>query len=119
MSSTYECRVGRSRRRTPAPDPGELRYDYRADDGLQSDPVHAPDGWPVLDCPDCARRGHARHVEWWEAGYVPGTRICRYCGSYWDLTTMAAVAMEQEGEIGRETAPQGIWFLRRARFYHG
>jgi hypothetical protein len=107
--SDYLCRYGRSE---PLPEPvgsyDELLDLYQhegADDGRQADCGTEP--WPddVL-CPDCGQAP----VLWAEAAFVPGHRICPWCGSHWNLD-------RQRDEYGEAVGDR--WVLRRARFYKG
>lgn len=70
-----------------------------ADDGLTIDMPRAQDQpWydvPLPDCPDCGG-----DLVWFEAGYVPGTRRCKSCGSMFSVQTDA-----------------GRVYLRRERLY--
>lgn len=54
-----------------------IRDQMAADDGWQA--IIRPGGWEHLQegrCPDCGGTW-----VWYEAGYVPGARKCRQCGS--------------------------------------
>jgi hypothetical protein len=74
-------------------------YEIRETNPAEVWPVTGND-WPPSNCPDCATRGHQeRQVAWAEACYVPGHRICPWCGSHFSLET-----------------EDGKWVLRRAVF---
>lgn len=100
-SASYTCRRGITIRPLPVGTLAELlAIDYETcdDDGRV---VLAPEDskpWPDLVCGDC-KRGPVAHAE---AGYVPGHRICPWCGSHWSLAS---------------DRTSGRWTLRRARFY--
>ena len=75
----------------------DLSYEYQPDDG-KAIPCGTPE-WPEnVQCPDCGEK-----VVWAEACFTPGHRICKHCGSHWELHS--------------PVEPEGQWFLRRARFY--
>lgn len=93
----YTVRIGRAK--SPAQNYDELYtmpYKETEDDGKEVTVTREedwPDDIPCLDCGGEIFRA--------EAGYVPGHRICKRCGSRWSL--------EGKGE--------GKWNLKRARYY--
>lgn len=110
--STYKTRVGVLRRAEPVTDYAALldgsehAIEHHDDDGREA--LCGTEPWPTdVPCPDC----ELGPIAWAEAGFVPGHRICPWCGSHWSLETRDAAAGEPRNEHGR------IWFVRRARFY--
>ena len=78
----------------------QIRGEYADDDGREIDMGAIPErtAWweiPLPKCPDCGG-----NVEWFEAGYAPGTRKCLGCGSMFSVQTADGRAL-----------------LRRERFY--
>ena len=95
--TSYECRYGTIRRKTPKPDFYGLPYKIKNDDGLIL--YCGQQAWPNVLCPDCKQH----NVMWAEAGYVPGHRICPMCGSHFSMCPPNDDCAE--------------WHLQRARFY--
>ena len=96
----YCVRRGTSRWKTPISNRARdlLHYRCQEDDGKQIE--CGTESWPdKIPCPDCGKE----FIAWAEDGYVPGHRICHFCGSHWSLES--------------PRIPGGQWFLQRARFY--
>lgn len=110
-SDNYLTRRGRKpskARKTPAPTYDALLALWAReapDDGRTADCGTEP--WPTnVPCPDCGN-GPVIHAE---ACFVPGHRICPWCGAHWSLD-------RQRDEYGEAVGER--WILRRARFYGG
>mgnify|MGYP001586998921 CR=1 FL=1 len=98
--NTYSVRIGKSRNNKPITSYDSLlrlEYEYRKDDGKFV--LCGKESWPEVKCLDCKKTD----VVWAEACFVPGHRICPYCGSHLFLNS----PVEEDGE----------WVLNRARFY--
>ena len=97
----YMVRIGTARhQRALSSYDNFLRIPYRVakDDGKTI--LCGSEPWPdSITCPDC----YKAIIQWAEACFTPGHRICPFCGSHWSLNSP------------NEETDQ--WFLRRARFY--
>ena len=111
---SYHTLVGTRAGKSPAEDYFEMPNEERPDDGLLVPLGYEP--WPSANCPDCAQKGREHPLVWAEAGFVPGHRVCLWCGSHFELTTDRALYMEEHLHAPREDTAS-LWVLRRARFY--